>query len=57
MGREDLLLTLMCLLFISYLFSGVKENSVIYVFGISDDLHNMRRFSLMRNSMFIKFMK
>lgn len=26
------------LTFHSYLFSGVKEDSVIYVFGISDDL-------------------
>lgn len=49
-GREDLLLTLMYLLFILYLFSAVKENSVIYVFGISDDLCSLRRFSFMRKS-------
>lgn len=41
-GREDLLLTLMYYFFFTYLFSGVKENSLIYVFRISDDLSNMR---------------
>lgn len=45
------------LTFHSYLFSGVKEDFAIYVFGISDDLCSLRRFSFMRKSIFIKFMK